>query len=136
MAEESPRELAAILRDAIEPRQRMKRPIAVTVLGGLFIVAGTVGLVYPLRERPLEPQIVLVSVIPVRRFVRFFHQDFRELRSAADRKGFRDLGPCCGSRSTPLRSSSQKTGRKLRKTGQALPKLSESEQPMLPSAAM
>jgi len=125
------------MRDAIEPRQRMKRPITVTVLGGLFIVAGTVGLVYPLRERPLEPQIVLVSVIPVLRFVRFFHQDFRELRSAADRKGFRDYGgPVVRSRSTPLRSSSQKTGRKLRKTGQALPKLSESEQPVLPSAAM
>jgi len=93
MAEESRRELAAILRDAIEPQQRMKRPIAVTVLGGLFIVAGTVGLVYPLRERPLEPQIVSVSVIPVRRFVRFFHRDFRELRSAADRKGFVIWGP-------------------------------------------
>jgi len=39
----------------------MKRPIAVTILGGLFIVAGTVGLVYHLRERPLEPQIVVVS---------------------------------------------------------------------------
>lgn len=43
----------------------MKRPIAVTILGGLFIVAGTVGLVYHLRERPLEPQIVLVSMIRV-----------------------------------------------------------------------
>ena len=43
----------------------MKRPIAVTILGGLFIVAGTVGLVYHLRERPLEPQIVLVSAIRV-----------------------------------------------------------------------
>ena len=43
----------------------MKRPIAVTILGGLFIVAGTVGLVYHLRERPLEPQIVLVSLIRV-----------------------------------------------------------------------
>ena len=43
----------------------MKRPTAVTILGGLFIVAGMVGLVYHLRERPLEPRIVLISLIRV-----------------------------------------------------------------------
>jgi hypothetical protein len=43
----------------------MKRPIAVTVLGSLFIGAGTVGLVYHLRERPLEPQIALVALMRV-----------------------------------------------------------------------
>jgi len=53
------------MHDAIEQRQRMKRPIAVTILGCLFIVAGTVGLVYHLRERPLEPQIALVSAIRI-----------------------------------------------------------------------
>ncbi len=41
----------------------MKRPLPVTILGFLFIVAGLVGLVYHLFERPLEHQIVLVSIV-------------------------------------------------------------------------
>ena len=41
----------------------MKRPISVTILGGLFIVAGLVGLVYHLSERPVEPSLVLVTFI-------------------------------------------------------------------------
>ena len=41
----------------------MKRPLPVTILGCLFIVAGLVGLVYHLSERPLEPQIALVSIV-------------------------------------------------------------------------
>jgi hypothetical protein len=40
-----------------------KRPLAVTILGCLFIVAGLVGLVYHLTERPLQSHIVLVSLI-------------------------------------------------------------------------
>jgi hypothetical protein len=43
----------------------MKRPLFVTILGCLFIVAGTVGLVYHLSERPLEPGIVVVSFVRV-----------------------------------------------------------------------
>jgi hypothetical protein len=39
----------------------MKRPLPVTVLGCLFIVAGLVGLAYHLSERPLEHRIVVVS---------------------------------------------------------------------------
>jgi uncharacterized membrane protein HdeD (DUF308 family) len=42
---------------------RMKRPLPVTFLGCLFIVVGLVGLVYHLFERPLEPQIALVSIV-------------------------------------------------------------------------
>jgi hypothetical protein len=41
----------------------MKRPIAVTVLGCLFILVGCTGLVYHLSRRPLEPHIVLVSLV-------------------------------------------------------------------------
>ncbi len=41
----------------------MKRPLPVTILGCLFIGAGLVGLVYHLSERPLEHQIVLVSIV-------------------------------------------------------------------------
>ncbi len=41
----------------------MKRPISVTILGCLFIVAGTVGLVYHLSDRPLEPGIILISFV-------------------------------------------------------------------------
>jgi hypothetical protein len=33
----------------------MKRPLPVTILGCLFIVAGVVGLAYHLSERPLDP---------------------------------------------------------------------------------
>ncbi|HWY45216.1 MAG TPA: hypothetical protein VNX66_17080 [Candidatus Sulfotelmatobacter sp.] len=41
----------------------MKRPLPVTILGCLFIAAGLVGLVYHFQERPLEPGIVLVSLV-------------------------------------------------------------------------
>lgn len=40
-----------------------KRPLAVTILGCLFIVVGLVGLVYHWTERPLESHIVLVSLV-------------------------------------------------------------------------
>jgi hypothetical protein len=43
----------------------MKRPLQVTILGCLFIVAGLVGLVYHLSERPLDHWIVLVSIIRI-----------------------------------------------------------------------
>ena len=43
----------------------MKRPFAVTFLGCLFIVAGLVGLVYHLRDRPLEQDVVLVSFVRI-----------------------------------------------------------------------
>ena len=41
----------------------MKRPIPVTILGGLFIAAGLVGLLYHLSERPLDRSTLLVSFI-------------------------------------------------------------------------
>jgi len=43
----------------------MKRPFAVTVLGCLFIIAGLVGLIYHLSERPLEHWIVPVSIVRI-----------------------------------------------------------------------
>jgi uncharacterized membrane protein HdeD (DUF308 family) len=43
----------------------MKRPFSVTFLGALFILAGTIGLVYHLKQRPLESWIVLVSIIRI-----------------------------------------------------------------------
>lgn len=43
----------------------MKRPLLVTVIGGLFIVAGAVGFVYHLSARPMEQDIVLISVIRI-----------------------------------------------------------------------
>ena len=43
----------------------MKRPLPVTILGCLFIVAGLVGLVYHLSESPLDHRIVLVSIIRI-----------------------------------------------------------------------
>src|ERR1700732_1930349 len=43
----------------------MKRPIPVTILGCLFIVAGVVGLAYHLSERPLDRWVALISVIRV-----------------------------------------------------------------------
>jgi hypothetical protein len=43
----------------------MKRPLEVTITGGLFIVAGLVGLVYHLSERPLDHWIVLISIIRI-----------------------------------------------------------------------
>ena len=41
----------------------MKRPIPVTILGCLFIVAGLVGLVYHLSESPLGDWIFLISLV-------------------------------------------------------------------------
>ena len=41
----------------------MKRPLAITVLGCLFILAGSAGLVYHLTDRPLEKGIVLISLV-------------------------------------------------------------------------
>jgi hypothetical protein len=43
----------------------MKRPLPVTVFGCLFILAGTVGLIYHLGERPLERDYLLISAIRV-----------------------------------------------------------------------
>jgi len=43
----------------------MKRPFAVTFLGGLFVLAGLVGLVYHLFARPLEEGIVLISFVRI-----------------------------------------------------------------------
>ena len=43
----------------------MKRPLPVTILGCLFIVAGLVGLAYHLSESPLEHGIVLVSMVRI-----------------------------------------------------------------------
>jgi len=43
----------------------MKRPLQVTLTGCLFIVAGLVGLVYHLSERPLDHWIVLISMIRI-----------------------------------------------------------------------
>ena len=41
----------------------MKRPLPVTILGCLFIVAGLVGLAYHLSERPLDKWIVVISIV-------------------------------------------------------------------------
>jgi hypothetical protein len=41
----------------------MKRPLPVTILGFLFIVAGLVGLAYHLSERPFAEGIVLISFV-------------------------------------------------------------------------
>jgi hypothetical protein len=43
----------------------MKRPIPVTMLGFLFIVAGLVGVAYHLSERPADPAIVLITFIRI-----------------------------------------------------------------------
>ena len=43
----------------------MRRPIPVTILGGLFIVAGLVGIAYHLSERPVDPSIILVTFIRI-----------------------------------------------------------------------
>jgi hypothetical protein len=43
----------------------MKRPIPVTILGCLFIVAGLVGLAYHLSERPLDRWVAVISLIRV-----------------------------------------------------------------------
>jgi hypothetical protein len=43
----------------------VKRLLQVTITGCLFIVAGLVGLVYHLSERPLDDWIVLISMIRI-----------------------------------------------------------------------
>jgi hypothetical protein len=43
----------------------MKRPLPVTIIGCLFIVAGLVGLVYHLSESPLDHWIVLISIVRI-----------------------------------------------------------------------
>jgi uncharacterized membrane protein len=43
----------------------MKRPLPVTILGCVFIVAGLVGLVYHLSEGPLDYRIGLVSIVRI-----------------------------------------------------------------------
>jgi hypothetical protein len=43
----------------------MKRPLPVTIIGCLFIVAGLVGLVYHLSESPLDHGIVLISIVRI-----------------------------------------------------------------------
>jgi hypothetical protein len=43
----------------------MKRPIPVTILGYLFIVAGLVGLAYHLSDRPLDRWVALISFIRI-----------------------------------------------------------------------
>ena len=43
----------------------MKRPLPITIIGSLFIVAGLVGLVYHLSETPLDHRIVLISIVRI-----------------------------------------------------------------------
>jgi hypothetical protein len=43
----------------------MKRPLPVTILGCLFIVAGLVGFVYHLSESPLDRWVVLISIVRI-----------------------------------------------------------------------
>jgi hypothetical protein len=43
----------------------MKRPLAVTILGGLFIVTGLVSLAHHLSARPLEQWIVVISMVGI-----------------------------------------------------------------------
>ena len=43
----------------------MKRPLPITIIGCLFIVAGLVGLVYHLSETPLDHRIVLISIVRI-----------------------------------------------------------------------
>jgi uncharacterized membrane protein len=43
----------------------MKRPIPVTILGLLFIVAGLVGLAYHLSQRPVDRWVALISFIRI-----------------------------------------------------------------------
>ena len=42
---------------------KTKRPIPVIFLGGLFIVAGLVGIAYHLSERPADPSIILITLV-------------------------------------------------------------------------
>ena len=43
----------------------MRRPLPITIIGCLFIVAGLVGLVYHLSETPLDHRIVLISIVRI-----------------------------------------------------------------------
>ena len=43
----------------------MKRPLAVTILGGLFIVTGLVGLAYHLSDKPVDHWIVVISMVRI-----------------------------------------------------------------------
>jgi uncharacterized membrane protein HdeD (DUF308 family) len=43
----------------------MKRPLPITILGCFFILAGLVGLIYHLSERPLEQHIAIVSFVRI-----------------------------------------------------------------------
>ncbi len=43
----------------------MKRPLPVTIIGCLFIVAGLVGLLYHLSESPLDHWIVLIAIVRI-----------------------------------------------------------------------
>jgi hypothetical protein len=43
----------------------MKRPLAVTILGGLFIVAGLASLAVHLSHRPLDHWIVVIALAPI-----------------------------------------------------------------------
>src|SRR5258706_15521639 len=47
----------------------MKRPLPVTIIGCLFIVAGLVGLLYNLSESPLDHWIVLIAIVRIIAFV-------------------------------------------------------------------
>jgi hypothetical protein len=41
----------------------MKRPLPVIVFGCLFILAGTAGLLYHLKDRPLDRDFLLISAV-------------------------------------------------------------------------
>ena len=43
----------------------MKRPLPVTILGGLFVVAGLTGLVYHLSEGPPDRGMILISIVRI-----------------------------------------------------------------------
>jgi hypothetical protein len=43
----------------------MKRPLPVTILGGLFVVAGLAGLVYHLSEGPPDRGMILISIVRI-----------------------------------------------------------------------
>jgi uncharacterized membrane protein HdeD (DUF308 family) len=43
----------------------MKRPFEVTFIGCLFLVAGTVGLVYHLSDRPVDHWIILIAAVRI-----------------------------------------------------------------------
>jgi hypothetical protein len=43
----------------------MKRPIPVTILGGLFVAAGLVGIAYHVSERPVDTSIILITFIRI-----------------------------------------------------------------------